>query len=109
MLSPAIRFPSLRFILINLLCILFLSACGESEDNSQSKNVEANALTNNTADEKNSSAEKQSTAPPQQNWQPHIQNHSTGWVSANGPLFIRFNHRVADEEELNQPLEGLHR
>ncbi len=40
-------------------------------------------------------------------WNAHIVDYPRRWIATDGPLHIRFSHPVVDEQQLNQPVEGL--
>ena len=40
-------------------------------------------------------------------WDAHIVDYPKRWVATDAPLIIRFSHPVVDEQQLNQPVEGL--
>ena len=40
-------------------------------------------------------------------WDAHIVDYPKRWIATDAPLIIRFSHPVVDEQQLNQPVEGL--
>ncbi len=40
-------------------------------------------------------------------WNAHIVDYPRRWIATGTPMFIRFSHPVVDEQQLNQPVEGL--